>query len=170
MSNTQSNKRFYAAQAESWTLGRSSTGKEQVAISFLVLTEGATHERLTWYGYFTEHTFDRTVETLRTCGWQGDDLSDLSGVEQNKVSLVVVDEDFEGKVTARVAWVNRTGGGPSVKEVLEGNEAKAFAAAMKDRVRAWSAANKSKAPAAKTPASLRTPEPPPHTDEDNLPF
>jgi hypothetical protein len=164
--NNQTNKRYYTARADSWVLGKSSTGKEQVAVSFTILTEGATHQRLTWYGYFTDATFDRTVESLRICGWQGDDLADLQGLDAEEVSLVVADEEYEGKVNARVLWVNKLTQGPAVKSVLEGDEARAFAASMRDRVRAFSAA--AKKPASKPAGDVR-PEPPPLTDAD-IPF
>jgi hypothetical protein len=163
------NRRYYEAKATEWALGESSSGKEQVVVSFHVLTPDAQEQRLTWYGYFTEKTADRTLESLRHCGWTGDDLTDLTGLDANEVQLVVEDEEYEGKVTAKVQWVNKAGG-LALKAPLAPDKAKAFAASMRDRIRAMDAAGGVRKPsAAPKPASLAAPEPPPHSDAD-LPF
>jgi hypothetical protein len=164
------NKRIYRAKAREWGLGESGTGKPQVAVSFLVLTEGATHAQLTWYGYFTDETFDRTVESLRHCGWQGDDLSDLSGLDANEVDLVVEDETYNGETRTRVQWVNKAGG-LALRAPMAADRAKAFAASMRDRVRALGAGSRPppKSNGSNAPPPSNRPEPPPLTDND-IPF
>lgn len=169
MSNVQTNRRYYVGRAASWVLGLSSTGKEQVGVKFNILTEGASHAELTWYGYFTDAAFDKTLDALRTMGWSGDDLSDLTGLDTNEVSLVVADEVYDGKTSARILWVNKLSSGPAVRSVLEGGAAKSFAAAMKDRVRAHRAATG----AATKPAGSGLAErqgPGPSISKDDLPF
>lgn len=167
----------YRARAVSAALGRTGTGKEQVAVTFQLMdSEGALGPMLTWFGYFTEQTFPRTVEGLRHCGWQGDDLSDLSGIDANEVSLVVENEEYEGKTYSKIRWVNAAGGGGvTLKEQLTDMEARAFGARMRGQVTALrqAASTPRRAPSATSnraqPAALRAPEPPPHTDDD-LPF
>lgn len=169
------NKRVYRAKARTWGLGESSTGKEQVAVEFEVLTPDAAEHVLTWYGYFTDATWERTVESLRHCGWQGDDLTQLEDLDANEVDLVVEDEEYEGKAYPRVQWVNRAGG-LAIKTPLAGDKAKAFAAGMKDRIRALAASSGQPRPQRQArPAGARQgspasgpigPEPPPITEED----
>src|SRR5262245_48948220 len=88
-------KRHYRARALHSALGRARNGREQIAVEFQILDEGFESERITWYGYFgdegrgTRTPTQITVEALRNCGWVGDDLSDLSGIDANEVALVV---------------------------------------------------------------------------------
>lgn len=163
------NKRYYRAKAKEWTLSETKQGAPMVVVLFDVLTEGATEKSLTWRGLFTEKTVDRTIESLRYCGFEGDDLLTLEGLDKNEVDLVVEDELYEGKTYARVQWVNKPRN-LSVKTVLEGDKAKAFAAEMKARFRAFDAGSGKRTSAPKQAASgPKTPEPPPLTDAD-MPF
>lgn len=174
------NKRYYRGKAKEWTLAESSTGKPMMVVLFDILTEGAAEKALTWRGFFTEATTDRTIESLRFMGFEGDDLSQLEGLDRNEVELVVEDEEYtdeasgEVKTSAKVQWVNK----PrtlAVKTILEGDKLKAFAASMKASFRAVDAAAGKRAPAttprpaAAASAGPRTPEPPPLTDAD-IPF
>ncbi len=154
-------------------LGRAGTGKEQVAVQFQLMdADGVSGPTITWYGYFTDSTYERTVESLRHCGWAGDDLSDLSGIDTNEVSLVIENEEYEGKATPKVKWVNAPGGGLALKEQLSADEARSFAAQMKGRILAM----KQGQPKKPAPGSARSrsggvlsPEPPPYADSD-IPF
>src|SRR6185312_4767180 len=96
-------------------------------------------KRLPWYGGFsTEITgnakkspCERTFETLRTCGWQGDDLSDLTGIDANEVEVVIEIDTYEGEERNRIKWVNQPGGGAALKNVMAPDARKAFAAKMR---------------------------------------
>jgi hypothetical protein len=135
-------------------LGMTGTGKEQVAILF-ELVDGSP-ERITWYGYFTDGTFERTIESLRYLGWRGTDLIEFhhglpAGVE-NEVDIVVEDEaDQNGEPKRKVKWIN-SGGGVAVKSVLDDAQARAFAARMKARVAALQAAGGGAKPPTRQPA------------------
>lgn len=131
----------YKARTLSGGLGYTSKGTEQVGIDFQI-TEGP-HEgqHITWYGFFTDKTADRTIESLRICGWEGDDLCDLTGIEKNEVELVIEAEDYtdsrtgEIKTGSRVRWVNRIGGsGFSMRDAMDATQAREFAARMRGRV------------------------------------
>lgn len=127
------------ARSTSAALGKAGTGTEQVAVGFVVLDAdgnetGDTHA---WYGYFTEKTEARTIESLRILGWQGDDLSDLSTAIGGEAILVLEDEqDDEGNLYTKVRWINAIGSGALMKDPMSDSDAKAFAARMKARVRA----------------------------------
>lgn len=164
------NKRYVQAKAKSWTLGVSSTGKEQVAVSFVVDADTETERFLAWYGYFTDATAERTIEALRFMGFEGDDLTRLEGLDKNTVELVLEDEVYEGQIREKVQWVNR-GGGALVKTPLVGDKASAFAASMKEKFKTYDASNGKRAakPAAARPAPPSGPlggDPP----TDDIPF
>lgn len=161
----------YRAKARRAQLGSTSTGKEQVAVEFEI---AEPQTRIVWYGYFTEKTVDSTIKALRTCGWQGDDLSDLAGIDANEVELVIEHErDDRGFPRPRVRWVNSTGG-LALKSALDPAAAKTFAARMKGAIVAWDRANGVARPAGKTPAP-RPARPAPRQEElpaadDDIPF
>jgi hypothetical protein len=121
----------YKARATDAKLGVAQTGNDTVAVAFELLDHPGEH--ITWYGYFTEKTVDRTMESLRYCGWQGDDVSDLTGISSNEVEIVIEhEEDREGKTRARVKWVNRAGSSKAqLKNEMNDAQKKAFAARMK---------------------------------------
>ena len=172
------NKRYYRGKAKEWTMSEASTGKPMLVVLFDVLTEGAAEKALTWRGFFTEATMDRTIEAMRHMGFEGDDLSDIVGLDRLEVDLVVEDEEYtdetsgEVKTSAKVQWVNKPRA-LSVKTVLEGDKLKSFAAEMKAAFRKVDAAagKRTPAPAAKRPAPSgpQGAEPPPLSDAD-IPF
>lgn len=180
----------YRARGTQGMLGETSTGKEQVAVEFELLEEGFVGTRIAWFGYFTDKTQARTIETLRNCGWQGTDLTNLEGVDANEVSLVIEQEEYEGKWSPRVRWVNIPGSGLALKSPLSADKAKAFAARMRGQIAAIDQAaamggqcrapppssGRAPAPAAADPRNGKTggvlsPEPPPYgNDESDIPF
>jgi len=141
----------HKARAVDCVLGMTGTGKEQVGVLFEHVETG---ERITWYGYFTDGTFERTIESLRYMGWQGTDLLDfrqgLPAGCDNEVDVVVEDETDErdGKVRRKVRWVNGNGG-VAVKETLDDAQARVFAARMKAKVAALHAKTGGPKPASK---------------------
>lgn len=161
------NKRVYRAKAKSWGLGETKSGAEQVAVEFSILTEGAAETSLTWHGYFSEKTFDRTIQSLRYCGWSGDDMTNLEGLDANEVDIVVEDEEYEGKTFAKVQWVNKPGG-LQLKAPMAEEKAKAFAASMRDKIRALDAATGTKPNGAKATAKPAAAKAAAATDD--LPF
>ena len=135
----------YRAVPTEAILGLTDTGNEQIAVTFM-LTDGSARGAV-WYGFFTEKTLERTVESLRYMGWTGNDLSEF---EQGKpapsgfgeeVEIVVEQETYNGVTRSRVRWVNRVGG-PTVKTALTGAQAVSFAARMKAKIAALDAAAK----------------------------
>jgi hypothetical protein len=162
----------YRAKAVSWDLGETDNKNEQIAVEFEILTPDAEMPRLTWYGFFTEKTWERTIESLRYMGWEGDDLGNLSALGTNEVDLVVDEEEYNGKVQTRVRWVNRPGG-LNLKAPMSPERRVAFAAQMRSKIRGLEASKGQRAPAQRqahpnAPGGRRE-EPPPHTELD-IPF
>jgi hypothetical protein len=162
----------YRARAVEGALGYTSKGKEQVAIRFTILEGDQAGQYLTWYGYFSEKTVERTFESLEFCGWDGDDLADLSGIDKNEVSIKVEHEqDEQGEVRARIRWIN-SGGGLAMKERMDEGQAKAFAARMRGELVARKQRKGAAAQAARPPAQRRQPplQAPPADASDDIPF
>jgi hypothetical protein len=114
------------ARAVEGDYGHANTGTEQVAVSF-ELEDG---ERRTWYGYFTDKAAERTLEALTICGVTN--LETLEGIDANEVELVLRDEEYEGTVRERVAFVNRLGsGGIAMKNRMGEKDKKDFAKRFK---------------------------------------
>ncbi len=113
-------------------LGVSDTGKEQVAVRFKIEGGKDDCEEIVWFGYFTDKTAERTLESLRYCGWDTFDLGDLSAevIGRNIVQIVVEHENYQGKVYAKVAWVNKAGG-PLLKSQMDDAAKREFAARMR---------------------------------------
>lgn len=146
-------------------MGKTSKGDEQVVVHFQ--TDDENPRVLVWFGYFTEKTTDRTLESLVHCGFAGDDIGVLASGDARQhlpqaVDLVTEWETYEGKDRERVRWVNEIGGARTIlKNAMDADEARVFGAQMRNRlaaVRATSGA--SRAPAPRAPAKER----------DDIPF
>lgn len=74
-----------------------------------------------------------TIEALRACGWSGDDLADLHGLDANEVELVIDHETYQGETHPKVKFVNRPSG-LGLKAPMTLEQARAFAARMKGDV------------------------------------
>jgi hypothetical protein len=190
----------YRARALTAALGFTQGGKPQVAVEFVLLDggylsqyDGAIGQHITWYGYFGEKSVDHTMKALRTCGWSTDSIDDLTGVDQNEVSLVLVEEnDLQGYPRIKVRWINAPGGvgGVALKAKMAPDEARTFAEQMRGYAQA-SRATVPPAVAAAPAAAARQPAPPARTaaraparaparqalpplepllDDDNIPF
>lgn len=159
-------KGVWKARACGSQLGHTNGGKPQLGIDLLILEGPSAGAHITWYGYFTEATFERTIETCRVLGWGGSDLSDLSGIDANEVNVVIDHEQNPetGEVHARAQWINALGG-VVMKNRMDAGAAAAFAAEMKGRIIALGAQDKRPTRAPTSPGAGRAP-----ADDDNIPF
>jgi hypothetical protein len=164
-------------------IGRAGTGSEQVGVQFQILEGPDEAKYITWYGYFTEATTERTLEALRIAGWKGDDFCDLSTIgddEAEDVQLVIEDEaDQQGEMRSRAKFVNRLGSGVAMKDTMSETDVRAFAARMRGAVIAHNQKSGTRAPSSsgqrpaarpqqQRPAASppRGNQAPPHTDDD----
>jgi hypothetical protein len=122
----------FKARAKEWGLGHSKNGKEQVAVLFEITQGEHAGQVITWFGFFTEQTTERTLDSLRHCGWDGNDFVSLAGLDANEVELVINEETYEGKTHSRVQWVNRPAR-LALREQMNAGALASFAAKMKGR-------------------------------------
>ncbi len=155
---------------------RSSTGSGQVLVYFEFLAGPHAGARLPWFGFFTKDSHVRTLESLRLLGWTGDDVMAINSQAcDQEVSITVEHNEYEGKIHARVAWVNRPGGGViTLKNPMTIDELRKFSASVKRvAVTIPAVAGKrvtpegAQAPAASSAAPSRAAEPPRNDDWDD---
>ena len=92
--------------------GISKSDTKQCLVHFEILNGPHAGQRLPWYGSFTRDAGKRSIESLRYCGFKGDQLIKINEQELfQAVSVTVEHHEWEEKVHARIAWVNKTGGG-----------------------------------------------------------
>ena len=126
----------YVAVADEYQWTRAKTGTIQLIVRFRILEGEYENKTVIWFGSFHEKTTERTGESLRYMGWDGDDLSKLGEVK-NKVIIVVEEHEYGNKTDFRVAWVNPFSEGmPKMNNGLSEAEVRMFAASMKQRMAA----------------------------------
>lgn len=126
----------YRARAlpETAIWGKASTGTQQIGMSFEILNGKHKGTTLPWYGFFTEDSKVRTMESLihAGCTFPGDDLGDLTGLGSEEVEVTVecTEHPETGQLRSRVAWVNKPGQ-VVMKETFDDAEKGAFAKSLK---------------------------------------
>jgi hypothetical protein len=122
----------YRGRALTFCYGYTSKGNEKIDVLCEIVQEGWEGQQITWTGYFTPSTEQRTLESLRHMGWEGDDLLELHGIGTKEVDLVIDTEEYNGKRYSRVQWVNAPG--ISLAGAMSPDAQKAFAARMRAKV------------------------------------
>lgn len=146
-------------------------GKPVVVLSFKLLEGEHFGKHVNWWGHTTEKSIDITLKALRNAGWKGNDLDNLGELNQ-RVSLAIEPEDYEDeqgnkKTTTRVKWVNRAGGGVTLKNPPSSDELRMFAAQMRAKASGVKEVDGETIILSQMP-SEQPEEPPPITDE--IPF
>ena len=125
-------------RANAWDLRTATTGTKQIRVRFKIEEGEYVNKNAYWTGSFTEKTYERTLESMRNCGWQGDDLLELDSLGNKQVQLVVFEDEYEdqnGELKSRlvVNWVNKMGT-MAVKGSMSADERKKFAAQMRGKI------------------------------------
>ncbi len=141
----------YTARATgAYDFGHTEAGNEQVGVAFKITEGPHAGTVLTWYGYFnTEDNIRRTMKALRVCGWTGDDVTRLEGITANEVTVVVEVNEFNGRRTPRIAFVQSAA--VAMKSVMREQQKQSLA----ERMRGYAVA--SRAPAMGRPALTASP-------------
>lgn len=148
------------AYAITTEFGFAKNGTEQIAVTFQIVDEdadgkrGALHgSRRVWYGFFTDNTTDRTLESLRHCGWSSDEISDIANLDEDAcrrllpkvVQLVLENENYNGRTVEKVRWINSLEETRSaIKNKADENAVKSLSARLRGRAAALRVANKPK--------------------------
>lgn len=133
-------KHYGIAKRETADVGRTpNTGTQFVLVTFDLLNpdDKLSGESVSWQGWLTDKTSERTIQSLLYCGWDGEDWDTFEGIDRNKVELVVEHEEYEKdgqmRTAAKVAWVNQIGAGRVIQEEhrITGDNRKALAKALR---------------------------------------
>jgi hypothetical protein len=136
----------YKARATGETVLGTSKNKGTPFLEFYLAIIGGENAGglVRWTGYFTENTNERSIQSLQTCGWEGEDLSEfadggLHGLDANEVDIVVEIETYqnaegEERSRPRVAWINRAGGYLNRDAAMNEEMAKTFGDRMRGLV------------------------------------
>ena len=151
---------FRARADELPGLGYSNSGTPYIQVVFRT-SEG----QITWWGYLSDGASKRTIKSLRAMGWRGANVSEIELKDlSSPVDIVVTHEEYNGKTSAKIKWVNALDSAPVGKPVdADGRKA------LDERLRALcletmpAAAEQSKQ---ETPEQSDDGEPP----DDDIPF
>lgn len=144
---------IYTARAAGDVVLGESRNKGTPFIECMFQISGGEHQgqQVRWTSYFHETPdrrgktgAERTLDAMRLCGWDGDDLSEfvdgeLHGLDAREVAITVehqtyVTQEGEERTKAVVQWVNRAGGGLNVQCAMTQTKAAGFADRMKGLV------------------------------------
>lgn len=123
-------------------LAECGTGRVEVAVELVGLSDGVKDLSITAHLMFGDEIVDKernksmtdkTIEALRALGWEGDDLSNLTGIDKNLVRFGVKHEEHQGVTRAKVNWIGRAGG-LAVRNRLTGDALASFSAKMKGKI------------------------------------
>jgi hypothetical protein len=114
--------------------GTKDNGNDFVMIRFQISSGDDAGNEITWWGFFTDKTKERTIEALRHagCTFPGNDITNLEGLGSRHVELDIGHEEYNGQTRAKINWVNSLGGmGIKKEEKLDAKGLKGFAARMR---------------------------------------
>lgn len=109
----------YLAMIENYGLSQTNSGSPQYAVQFKIVEDGeAKGQTLTWYGSLgaSEAALDITMKALATMGMKGDDIADENLLDKTvPYRVVVVHDSYQGRVSAKIRFVN-SASGPAFKK------------------------------------------------------
>ncbi len=115
-------------------MGTTSTGKEQLIVTFE--TDDPNNKTISKYLFFTDKSMDISLKALVALGWKPEDhdfnITLLNGTDVlvgRECALVLENEDYNGKTSTKVVFVNSKGP-PPMDPVAAG----AFADTLRERL------------------------------------
>ena len=161
------------------------------AVNFEIINGPFSGQKITAFLYFSDTagksgktTAERSIESLRACGFTGDDIDKFADQSPDiEVQIVVEHETYQGKVRAKVAWINAASRGFTFEKPLETSSLRKFSAQLKSTLKAIPVVQGKKAerqpPTSAPPAddngwngndTLPPPNNNPRTADDDIPF
>ena len=116
-------------------VGQNST--PQVIVQFEIIEHETTAgRRIFWFGFLSDKAAEYTLKNLRTCGFVGDDLASvLTQPINNIVQLSIEHQEYDGKASARVAFINSPYAGIKIAKPMVGADLARFAATLKAKLK-----------------------------------
>ena len=110
------------------------------AVCFEILSGPQAGQKISSFLYFSSSAgksgktvAERSIESLRACGFTGDDIDKFSDQAPDiECQIVVEHETYQGKTVAKVKWINKAGGGGfTFEKPLAPSELRKFSAQFK---------------------------------------
>lgn len=109
----------------------------QAAVCFEVLRGPQAGQKITAFLYFSDDTAKRSMESLRACGFTGDDIDKFSDQKPDIECEIVVDHEvYKEKTRAKVKWINSASRGFSFEAPLDPGSLRKFSAQMRNTLKA----------------------------------
>jgi len=151
------------------------------AVGFEVINGPESGQKITAFLYFGDASFQRSLESLRACGFTGDDIDKFADQTPDiECQIVVEHETYEGKVRPKVKWINKAGGVFTFEKPLPQSDLLRFSAQFKTALKSVPVVQGKKAerqaPTAAPPPAEDgwrgndDPDPPPPSTTDDIPF
>ena len=175
----------YVARAISGEVSETKNGKPQITVTFEFNDSNGQPTTMTWFGSLSGGAIQYTMESLRACGWETDDVRDLRGIDANEVQITIKNEVWEvskggdGKARLKIKYVDKAGKieiTPMAmdKAAMFAEEMRAYAVQSRQAARATAPAT---APATPVPAKasvgglqVQPPRGPLSLSDDDIPF
>lgn len=141
----------YIARAISMIFSKSSQkGTPFVAVAFRIESDGPEKNAIQeWQGWLSDKAEARTAESIRICGYDGENESSIS---RNQVSITVEHEEYpenSGNKRPRIRWINDPT--RAAAQAVDGATAMQMKERLKGLIMAQNAANPPKANGADFP-------------------
>lgn len=125
-------------KVQSCALGRTQSGKDQLCIMF----QCEDGELAPYYQLFESDQnlefFEKVMKTLgwdpNAHGWRVEELHQSEEILGREASLLIEEDEYNGKKRRRVKYVNDPKGGTGLKEVMSPQDVATFGARLRARV------------------------------------
>jgi hypothetical protein len=122
------------AIAGSEQYGVTKGGHDQIVLDLDIQVSDGEVWRLSTFLVFSDAAATYSIDRLRACGWTGDDVTNLAGIDRNEVDVEIAYEMYDGKDRLRVQIM--TGGGRvTIQNKLDDSKKRAFGARFKNLAR-----------------------------------
>ena len=153
------------AIAGSEQYGFTKKGDEQIVLD---LSIPSLERQVSTVLFFSDKAYTYSLERLRACGWTGDDVTQLVGIDANEITVEITYEVYEGKERMKVNIA--TGGGRIKLETpMDAAAKRGFAARMKALAKGGAPAPRPQA-ARPAPAQTGGGLVDPGSPDDEIPF
>jgi hypothetical protein len=136
---------FRMRATDRWSLSETAKGTPYAQLTFTILEGPAKGRTISKDFYLSENAWKKSVEGLRACGWSGEDIGDLRGVERNEVvgkivheiitkkdGTILTDEAGNARYRVELAWVGEPRGPKATP--MEATKLSSFRELMKARL------------------------------------
>lgn len=121
------------ALANSEQYGTSKEGTEQIALDLEI---PSLNRCLTTFLFFTDNATEFAIQRLRACGWTGDDVTKLVGIDTNEIDVSVKYETYQGKERMKVEIATNGGGRVKLQATMDEKAKRSFGARVAMMIKA----------------------------------